>query len=114
MDPGGGFVGWAMGSSISGGSSVSVGSSISVLGGIFASLCLRQLSQEKHPVHEEGKGPRSWSTETSDSESFEERVPRNSAHKCTAPATTMLIQEVRWCWNRTQTTLRGGLVMGRK
>ncbi|NP_446325.1 voltage-dependent L-type calcium channel subunit alpha-1S [Rattus norvegicus] len=59
-----------------------------------------QLSQEKHPVHEEGKGPRSWSTETSDSESFEERVPRNSAHKCTAPATTMLIQEA---------LVRGGL-----
>uniref|UniRef100_A0A8I5Y8D5 Voltage-dependent L-type calcium channel subunit alpha n=1 Tax=Rattus norvegicus TaxID=10116 RepID=A0A8I5Y8D5_RAT len=59
-----------------------------------------QLSQEKHPVHEEGKGPRSWSTETSDSGSFEERVPRNSAHKCTAPATTMLIQEA---------LVRGGL-----
>lgn len=59
-----------------------------------------QLSQKEHLVQEEGKGPRSRSTETSDSGNFEERVPRNLAHKCTAPATTMLIQEA---------LVRGGL-----
>lgn len=71
-----------------------------LFGGVFAFLCLRQLSQAEHPVQKEGKGPTSRFLETPNSRNFEEHVPRNSAHRCTAPATAMLIQEVRWGWNR--------------
>nr|XP_034368881.1 voltage-dependent L-type calcium channel subunit alpha-1S isoform X3 [Arvicanthis niloticus] len=67
-------------------------------GQICPSPC--QLSQAKHPVQEEGESPTSWSLEAPDSRNVEERVPRNSAHKCTAPATAMLIQEA---------LVRGGL-----
>lgn len=59
-----------------------------------------QLSQAEHPVQKEGKGPTSRSLETPNSRNFEEHVPRNSAHRCTAPATAMLIQEA---------LVRGGL-----
>ncbi|XP_076797381.1 voltage-dependent L-type calcium channel subunit alpha-1S isoform X2 [Arvicanthis niloticus] len=52
------------------------------------------------PCQEEGESPTSWSLEAPDSRNVEERVPRNSAHKCTAPATAMLIQEA---------LVRGGL-----
>lgn len=89
-----------MDSGISVGSSVSVGSSISVFGGVFAFLCLRQLSQAEHPVQEKGKGPVSWSLEAPDSRNVEGSVPRNLAHKCTTSATAMLIQEVRWGCSR--------------
>ncbi|XP_052056876.1 voltage-dependent L-type calcium channel subunit alpha-1S isoform X3 [Apodemus sylvaticus] len=63
-----------------------------------ASPC--QLSQAEHPVQEERKGAASWSLATPNSRNLEERVPRNSAHRCTAPATAMLIQEA---------LVRGGL-----
>ncbi|NP_001389878.1 voltage-dependent L-type calcium channel subunit alpha-1S isoform 3 [Mus musculus] len=59
-----------------------------------------QLSQAEHPVQKEGKGPTSRFLETPNSRNFEEHVPRNSAHRCTAPATAMLIQEA---------LVRGGL-----
>lgn len=59
-----------------------------------------QLSQTEHPLQEEGKGPTSWSLETPKSRNFEEDVPRDSAPRCTAPATAMLIQEA---------LVRGGL-----
>ncbi|XP_021054226.1 voltage-dependent L-type calcium channel subunit alpha-1S [Mus pahari] len=67
-------------------------------GQVSPSLC--QLSQAEHPVQKEEKGPTSWSLGTPDSRNFEEHVPRNSAHRCTAPATAMLIQEA---------LVRGGL-----
>uniref|UniRef100_A0A8C6H4C8 Voltage-dependent L-type calcium channel subunit alpha n=1 Tax=Mus spicilegus TaxID=10103 RepID=A0A8C6H4C8_MUSSI len=59
-----------------------------------------QLSQAKHPVQKEGKGPTSRSLETPNSRNFEEHVSRNPAHRCTAPATAVLIQEA---------LVRGGL-----
>ncbi|GAB1285480.1 Voltage-dependent L-type calcium channel subunit alpha-1S [Apodemus speciosus] len=59
-----------------------------------------QLSQAEHSVQEEGKGPTSWSRATPSSGNLEEGVTRNSAHRCTAPATATLIQEA---------LVRGGL-----
>ncbi|XP_021020266.1 voltage-dependent L-type calcium channel subunit alpha-1S [Mus caroli] len=67
-------------------------------GQVPPSLC--QLSQAEHPVQKEGKGPTSRSLETPNSRNFEEHVPRNSTHRCTATATAVLIQEA---------LVRGGL-----
>nr|XP_034368879.1 voltage-dependent L-type calcium channel subunit alpha-1S isoform X1 [Arvicanthis niloticus] len=69
-------------------------------GQICPSPCQVTEVKAKHPVQEEGESPTSWSLEAPDSRNVEERVPRNSAHKCTAPATAMLIQEA---------LVRGGL-----
>ncbi|XP_052056875.1 voltage-dependent L-type calcium channel subunit alpha-1S isoform X2 [Apodemus sylvaticus] len=65
-----------------------------------ASPCQVTEAKAEHPVQEERKGAASWSLATPNSRNLEERVPRNSAHRCTAPATAMLIQEA---------LVRGGL-----
>lgn len=58
------------------------------------------LPQAEPPVQEERKGAMPRSLETPHNRNFEESVPRNSACRCTAPATAVLIQEVRWGWDR--------------
>ncbi|KAL1774994.1 voltage-dependent L-type calcium channel subunit alpha-1S isoform X1 [Sigmodon hispidus] len=45
------------------------------------------------PCQEENEGSMPRPLETLHSRNFEENVPRNSAHRCTAPATAFLIQE---------------------
>ncbi|XP_052592526.1 voltage-dependent L-type calcium channel subunit alpha-1S [Peromyscus californicus insignis] len=52
-----------------------------------------QLLQAEPPVPEESKGSVPRSLETPHSRNLEESVPRNSARRCTAPATAFLIQE---------------------
>ncbi|XP_036058116.1 voltage-dependent L-type calcium channel subunit alpha-1S [Onychomys torridus] len=52
-----------------------------------------QLLQTEPPVREGSKGSVPRSLETPHSRNSEESVPRNSAHRCTAPATAFLIQE---------------------
>uniref|UniRef100_A0A8C2LAF5 Voltage-dependent L-type calcium channel subunit alpha n=1 Tax=Cricetulus griseus TaxID=10029 RepID=A0A8C2LAF5_CRIGR len=52
------------------------------------------------PVQEETKGSKPRSLGTPHSGNFEESIPRNSSHRCTAPATAFLIQEA---------LVRGGL-----
>ncbi|CAH6787730.1 Cacna1s [Phodopus roborovskii] len=59
-----------------------------------------QLLQAEPPVQEETKGSMPRSLGTPYSGNSGESVPRNSAHRCTAPATTFLIQEA---------LVRGGL-----
>ncbi|KAL1774993.1 voltage-dependent L-type calcium channel subunit alpha-1S isoform X1 [Sigmodon hispidus] len=49
--------------------------------------------QAEPPVQEENEGSMPRPLETLHSRNFEENVPRNSAHRCTAPATAFLIQE---------------------
>nr|XP_021492333.1 voltage-dependent L-type calcium channel subunit alpha-1S [Meriones unguiculatus] len=56
--------------------------------------------QAEPPVQEERMGTLPRSLETPHNRNFEERVPRNAAHRCTAPATAVLIQEA---------LVRGGL-----
>uniref|UniRef100_Q02789-2 Isoform 2 of Voltage-dependent L-type calcium channel subunit alpha-1S n=1 Tax=Mus musculus TaxID=10090 RepID=Q02789-2 len=69
-------------------------------GQVPPSPCQVTGAKAEHPVQKEGKGPTSRFLETPNSRNFEEHVPRNSAHRCTAPATAMLIQEA---------LVRGGL-----
>ncbi|XP_005348486.2 voltage-dependent L-type calcium channel subunit alpha-1S isoform X2 [Microtus ochrogaster] len=52
-----------------------------------------QLPQAEPPVQEENNGSLLRSLGTPHSGNFEESVPRNSAHRCKAPATAFLIQE---------------------
>ncbi|XP_042114152.1 voltage-dependent L-type calcium channel subunit alpha-1S isoform X2 [Peromyscus maniculatus bairdii] len=52
-----------------------------------------QFLQAEPPVREESVGSVPRSLETPHSRNFEESVPRNSAGRCTAPATAFLIQE---------------------
>uniref|UniRef100_A0A8C2QBW4 Voltage-dependent L-type calcium channel subunit alpha n=1 Tax=Cricetulus griseus TaxID=10029 RepID=A0A8C2QBW4_CRIGR len=59
-----------------------------------------QLLQAEAPVQEETKGSKPRSLGTPHSGNFEESIPRNSSHRCTAPATAFLIQEA---------LVRGGL-----
>uniref|UniRef100_A0A8C6H3Q8 Voltage-dependent L-type calcium channel subunit alpha n=1 Tax=Mus spicilegus TaxID=10103 RepID=A0A8C6H3Q8_MUSSI len=69
-------------------------------GQVPPSPCQVTGAKAKHPVQKEGKGPTSRSLETPNSRNFEEHVSRNPAHRCTAPATAVLIQEA---------LVRGGL-----
>lgn len=66
-------------------------------------MCLEQLLQAEAPVQEETKGSKPRSLGTPHSGNFEESIPRNSSHRCTAPATAFLIQEVRWYWGAGHT-----------
>ena len=62
-------------------------------------VCLKQLPQSEPPVQEENNGSLPRSLGTPHSGNFEASGPSNSAHRCKAPATAFLIQEVRWDWD---------------
>ncbi|XP_055454049.1 voltage-dependent L-type calcium channel subunit alpha-1S [Psammomys obesus] len=59
-----------------------------------------QVTKAEPPVQEERMSTLPRSLETPHNRNFEERVPRNAARRCTAPATAVLIQEA---------LVRGGL-----
>uniref|UniRef100_A0A8C8TI99 Voltage-dependent L-type calcium channel subunit alpha n=1 Tax=Peromyscus maniculatus bairdii TaxID=230844 RepID=A0A8C8TI99_PERMB len=62
-------------------------------GQVPPSPCQVPKAKAEPPVREESVGSVPRSLETPHSRNFEESVPRNSAGRCTAPATAFLIQE---------------------